>query len=293
MPVLIIGFNRPLLTRILIESLEDIKPQKIFFAVDGPRSNFPQDKILVDAVKKLVTCIKWPCEIYTNFSKNNFGSGEWPVLAITWAFKSVDKLLILEDDVRITKNFYDLSADSLIRFNNNSEIFAICASNISDYKGSETSVSITSSKYFSGWGWATWADRWVEYKFDILQGDSLSFFTLLKKNNLNFIISLYFWYNFYQIKNNQLKAWDYQINFLLFTTQRIILKPDRNLSMNVGTGLDATHTKKLPSLILNVLPFPKKSFNYQLGVDSRKEKLWRKSRLRFLIKSTILRIYHK
>jgi hypothetical protein len=179
----------------------------------------------------------------------------------------------------------------LNKFEDDKEVFAICASNISDTRGSEKSYQINSSKYFAGWGWAIWADRWGEYKFKIDESAELSFFSLLKLNNLNFWISSYFWINFYRIKHDYINAWDYQINYLLFITNMKVLKPDRNLSTNIGIGASATHTKKMPELKLNYLPFDLSKLNINLFIDSKQERLWRKSRLRFLIKSLWLKLY--
>ena len=119
----------------------------------------------------------------------------------------------------------------------------------------------------------------------------MSFFSLLKLNNFNFFISLYFWINFYRIKHKYINAWDYQINYLLFVTNMKVLKPDRNLSTNIGIGTSATHTKKMPELMLNCLPFELPHLDIKLSIDSKKEILWRKSRLRFLIKSLLLKLH--
>jgi hypothetical protein len=289
-PILIIAFNRVELTQSLIESLREIAPHKIFYSIDGPRLNNDKDLKLNRQLKELISIIDWPCSVETLFSETNFGSGLWPYKSISWALTKSRTIIVLEDDVRITNSFYQLAGYCLNRFDKDKEIFAICASNICDSQGNETSNLMASSKYFSGWGWAIWSDRWEEYKFDINQLKKLSFFSLLKQNNYNFLIALYFWFNFYKVKNNLVKAWDYQINYLLFTTDKKVIKSDRNLSNNKGTGFNATHTKKMPELRMNRLPFNDLNYMFDLRIDPKKEKLWRKSRLIFLIKSLLLRI---
>jgi hypothetical protein len=291
LPILIIAFNRVEITRSLIESLREIAPRQLFYSVDGPKQNNDQDLQINQQMRELVSTIDWPCSVETLFSESNYGSGLWPYKSISWALSKSEKILILEDDVRITHTFYEISVYCLNKFEDDKEVFAICASNISDTWGSEKSYQINSSKYFAGWGWAIWADRWDDYKFKIDESAELSFFSLLKLNNLNFLISSYFWINFYRIKHDYINAWDYQINYLLFITNMKVLKPDRNLSTNIGIGASATHTKKMPEIKLNYLPFDVSNLNINLFIDSKKERLWRKYRLRFLIKSLWLKLY--
>lgn len=289
LPVLIIAFNRFEITKELFSSIREFSPSEIYYSIDGPRIGNSEDKITNNKLRNLISTVDWPCRIETLFSEINKGSGIWPYESISWALAQTPRLLILEDDVRISKTFYDLSKYCLDKFEDNKRIFAICASNIIDLHGDSESMMVNSSKYFSGWGWSTWADRWETYEFDIKKKNLLSFLTLLKSNNYNLFISLYFWLNFFKIKNNLLQAWDYQINYLLFTSQKLILKPDRNLSINLGTGNSATHTKSLPKINFNQELSIEKNFKVNLELDYRKEKLWRKSRLRFLIKSILLR----
>ena len=291
LPILIVAFNRVDLTRSLIESLREIAPRELFYSVDGPKNDSQHDLNLNQQMRELVSIIDWPCSVQTLFSESNLGSGLWPYKSISWALSKSKKLLILEDDVRITKTFYELSEYCLNEFEDDKDIFAICASNISDTQGSEKSPQINSSKYFAGWGWAIWTDRWNKYKFEIDESYELSFFSLLKLNNFNFFISLYFWINFYRIKLKYINAWDYQINYLLFMTNMKVLKPDRNLSTNIGIGASATHTKKMPELMLNCLPFDLPQLDIKLSIDSKKEKLWRRSRLSFLFKSLWLKLH--
>lgn len=289
-PILLIAFNRVEITQNAIEHLREIKPSKFFFSVDGPRKNNSNDKDLILKVKNLVELIDWPCHIETLFSEINFGSGIWPYTSIQWALSRSPKLIIIEDDVRISSTFYQISRSCLNTYEANKDIFAICASNIVDNTGLEKSQIIRASKYFSGWGWATWANRWNDYKLNLNEVKKINLYSLLKKNNFNFFVWIYFWMNFYKIRKDKIKAWDYQINHLLFSSSKIILKPDRNLSTNVGIGESATHTNKMPILKINNLDFNTINFVTNLQVDRLKEKKWRKARMKFLLKTLMLKI---
>jgi hypothetical protein len=293
LPILIIAFNRVNLTRDLIKSLRGIAPKRVFYTVDGSKTQNPADLKINLELRNLISIIDWPCTIETLFSDSNLGAGAWPHKSIDWALSKSQTVLILEDDVRISESFYDLAAYCLENFKNNKDIFSICASNIADPSGSEKSDWISATKYFSGWGWATWADRWQSYRYDLNSLMTISYVSLLKLNNFNIFIALYFWLNFYRIRNNRIQAWDYQINHLLFSTQMKVLKPLKNLSTNVGVGTRATHTKQMPLLKLNTLQPINTKYQVNLDLNPKNEKLWRKFRLMLLRKSLILRILRK
>ena len=293
LPILIIAYNRVHHTRELINCLRGIAPNKIFFSIDGPKTQNSVDTEINLELRNLTSIVDWPCTIETLFSDSNLGAGVWPHKSIEWALSKSPTLLVLEDDVRISETFYDLASYCLEKFNNNKDIFSICASNIADPSGTEKSDLISATKYFSGWGWATWADRWNSYEYNLNSLKSISYLSLLKHNNYNVFIALYFWINFYKVRQNNMQAWDYQINYLLFSTRMKVLKPSKNLSENVGIGKYATHTKRMPLLKINHLETINSNYQINLEVDYKNEKLWRKFRLILLRKSILQRILRK
>jgi hypothetical protein len=289
LPVLLIAFNRPVLTRSALLMIAKFKPPIFFFSVDGPRENSTDDLINVELCRDLIKNFNWNCEIHTNFSTKNYGSGVWPYKSINWAFGHVEKLLIIEDDVFTSEDFYRESNKILDHYKDQREIFGICASNISDLGAVEQSNDLFFSKYFSGWGWATWKDRWEEYRFDIANEPKIGFLKLLYANNGNVFISLYFLINFYLVRRNKIQAWDYQINHLLFSSDSFVIKFKKNLSSNIGVGKNATHTKYLPKIQVNKIDGSYDP-SIQIVLVPSEERRWRKSRIRFILKSWLLRM---
>jgi hypothetical protein len=70
-----------------------------------------------------------------------------------------------------------------------------------------------------------------------------------------------------------------------------ILKPLKNLSTNVGTGIDATHTKKMPLLEINSLSTINPEYRINLELNYKNEKIWRRFRLILLVKSLFLKVF--
>ena len=284
-PVLIISFNRPEKTKAAINNIRKLKPSLIFYTVDGPRQGEQDDLRKVEECKKLVEEIDWECEIETLFSEINFGSGKWPIKSINWAIKKVKYLMIIEDDVVVSKEFYSSGFDLLQRYEKNNKIFAICASNISINLGIKYKYDYYFTKYFSGWGWIIWADKWKKYDFEIKKNNRVKFKSLLKINNYNVMISIYFYLNLVLISKGYLQAWDYQVNNLVFRNNYLNIKFTKNLSENSGIGSDATHTKNMP--VIKIKKMGKNNIIHPPSVKITPflERKWRHDRLKFLFVS--------
>lgn len=276
--VLLINFNRPQLTLNNIDYLRPIKPKRVFFSVDGPRDYL--DYANVAECRSLAQTINWNCDLQTNFSNTNYGAAKWPVMSINWAFEFVQKLIVIEDDVVLHRQFFDLTEEVIERYFWDDKVFAFSAFNLAFLEKNNQVNNFYKSKYFSGWGWATTKDKWQLYDFDNL--NYINFILLIKQNNFNLIIIFYFLLNYIFSKYKIIDAWDFQINNLLFNKNLYVIKSKYNLSKNVGFGFSATHTKFLPKFIISKFNFTKKTFPKNLHIDDRADKIWRKSVIKLL-----------
>ena len=283
-PVLLIAYNRPEMMSIAIRNLKKILPKKIYISIDGPKPFVYGDIEKVEECRKKINEIDWKCEIHLKFSEINQGCGLGVSDAISWALEHEEQILILEDDVEINPSFYAIVKDLLSKYKNSPEIFAICASNISMSLESSNDEEYFVSRYFSGWGWATWKDKWEEYDMNIIKNSRIKIIELVRYVNFNPILFYYFYYNFKRIKNQKLDTWDYQINYLFIKKDLYALKMSKNLSRNIGEGQEATHTKKLPKYKYFDSPIIKLTHPLQPEVDKNKDRRHRKQLTRNLVK---------
>ena len=105
-PLLIIGFNRPDHMRVLIERLREIEPRNIYVAIDGPRSDRPDEREMVERCRNLVDEIDWEAEVETLFQEDNLGCGLGVSTAIAWFFDHEERGIILEDDIIPDPSFF-------------------------------------------------------------------------------------------------------------------------------------------------------------------------------------------
>jgi hypothetical protein len=289
-PVLLIAFNRPSMVAGAVDNLREIKPRKIFYSSDGPRNERPDDKFNIDLCLSEVKKIDWECEVVTLLAEKNFGPGFWPQQSISWALETSEKILVLEHDVRISRDFYKFAIELSVELEHDKDVFAICAFNIWDSKEVSQHYEFYYSKYFSGWGWVTWADRWKDYEFDISKKKPLSLLDMLKINNFNILISLYYKYYLTKVMKKKLQTWDFQINYLMFKRNLKVIKFFQNLAINVGSGPEATNTRVLPKMSLQECPGSKLIKPLTSGVDSSIERRWRNFMVKYIGKSIFARL---
>ena len=72
-PILLVGFNRVDSIRQSLNSIREVKPQKLYIGIDGPRLNNKEDLNKIAEVKKEVENIDWKCQVYYKFSEVNLG----------------------------------------------------------------------------------------------------------------------------------------------------------------------------------------------------------------------------
>lgn len=165
--VLIVLFKRPDLTARLMEVLRRVKPPRLYVAADAPRPGRDEEDLCM-AARACATKVDWPCEIFTDYSPENLGSGRRVSSAITWFFKSEFEGIILEDDCMPDDTFFPYCEELLERYRDDERVMVV-----SGYHGPAKtktrpdSPSYWFSKYTLTWGWATWRRAWRHFDINL------------------------------------------------------------------------------------------------------------------------------
>ena len=101
-PVAMIFFNRPDVFKKAFEAVRQVKPKKLFLIQDGARQNREDDVKNIEKCRDIVRNIDWECDVVRDYSDTNLGCGRRMYTGITNAFKTVDRLIIIEDDIVAT-----------------------------------------------------------------------------------------------------------------------------------------------------------------------------------------------
>lgn len=164
-------FNRPHKAAQVFEKVRQVRPSKLFIAIDGPRPDHPGEAEKVQQCRAFKDKVDWDCDVKTNFSEKNLRCRDRIASAITWTFEYVDEIIILEDDCVPDLSFFRFCAELLEKYRDDDRIATIGGYNCDHCEPFEESYAF--SKVFTEWGWATWKRAWNH--FDITMHQWLAF----------------------------------------------------------------------------------------------------------------------
>lgn len=239
-PIIFIIFNRPEVTRKVFAEISKQRPKHLFIVSDGARQNREAETERVEEARSITEHINWPCEVHRNYAKYNMGCKQRVASGIDWAFKHVDKAIILEDDCLPSETFFDFCQNMLIKYENEMRVFAVSGT----YLGIESNKpGHYFSRYSLMWGWATWKSRWIHYQVQPTDSYSVLVRTWWKRP-----IALLYWLQVMKsVRSGKVDTWDIQWIFTVWRNKALACRPNRNLVQNLGFGDGATHTNNAES----------------------------------------------
>lgn len=257
-PILYLVFNRPEETRLSLEIIRKIKPKHFYIAADGPRPGNKNDETNCKKVRDIILQnIDWDCEVKTLFREENLGCGTAVQGALDWFFNEVEMGIIIEDDIIPDLFFFKYAEILLNKFKDDSRIFSINGNNLT-YENPKFDYGLTS--YFNMWGWATWRrsnelvnKTWPKYnrENDFKKGSEL-----VKKLKLPTIFPQDEWFYKWELifdktKSGTIDTWDYQWVYTCLKNQKYCIRPNFNMTENIGFNENSTHTSLAPHSVLN------------------------------------------
>ena len=239
-PVLLIGFNRPDSTLLVIEALRAIGAKNIYFSVDGPRINSESDIVRVKKVRELAAKFNWSCDLKIKFETENLGLMQSVSKSISWFFENELEGIILEDDCLPTSDFFNFAQNMLKKYRNNSKVMHISGS----------PYFITQPEYIfnhffsplpSVWGWATWRDSWDHFDLQMKntrnQEDYVLFLDYFKSRK----IANWFLRYFEEAKSPLSKVWSTQWMYVMIQKEAYAVVPIKGLVQYIGSDSNSTH----------------------------------------------------
>ena len=275
--VLLLVFNRPELTDQVFEAIRQARPQKLYVAADGPRSNRPGEAELCTEVRRIATNVDWPCEVKTLFRESNLGCKMAVSGGINWFFENEVEGVILEDDVLPVPTFFSYCDQLLERYRNDHRVGMVSGCNLVSSRFTPDH-SYFFSRYNHIWGWASWRRAWQHYHVDIPDWPKWRDGGGLKsKASGNRSFEKYWRRIFDAVYRGEIDTWDYQWTYSCWKNNLLTALPAANQTHNLGFGVDATHTTSdIPAFILASPPIELSlplSHPTLIGCDKRIEQL--------------------
>ena len=241
-PILLIGFNRPHLIAKRLNELSAIPNLTLIISIDGGADK----EVEIEMNHILETLDRYKMnhsDVQIIRHNSNLGLAEHITTSITNLLEKFKSLIIIEDDIAVSENFYNNMVNGISAIQNRNNIATV---------GGYSAVGIFSifkihnkfrvTKYFSPWGWAITDEIWRLYRLDIGHGsleqqldNSSSWNSLSKKQKI-------YWMNlFKKVEKNPKLTWDIQMQFMCFKYELRNFLPLKSLITNEGFG-DSTST---------------------------------------------------
>ena len=259
-PIALIIFNRPNLTRLLIDRIRPIQPRRLFVIADGPRQNRDNESEKVSLTRRLIERIDWPCDLTRLYASENLGCGYRIRSGINQVFQSVDQLIILEDDCMPNQSFFRYCKSLLRRYQNEPRVMSIAGTSF--HRNTPQEASYYFSRYAHCWGWATWRRAWQLYDTSFSDWRRLSTSDRFAKLFDSPHQRAFWTHNLDRVSQGRADTWDVQWMLTCWLNGGLSAIPRQNLVSNIGFGEDATHTHKqsdldsLPTFELDALVHP-------------------------------------
>lgn len=252
-PIVLIIFRRPDLTRRVVEILEKLQPRTLFVVADGPRSTHPEDAELCAAARAVVDNTPWTGTVLRNYSDVNLGCGRRPASGISWAFEHVEEAIILEDDCVPHPSFFRYCEEMLERYRDDDRVMHIAGST---YRREPlpTPYSYAFSQMCAAWGWATWRRAWRHFDATVSLWPELRGTSWLADVLPHAGVERFWADSFeraYQRKG-EVSYWDHQWAFACWANSGLAVVPRQNLVSNIGCNSDGTHCASESDSLANI-----------------------------------------
>lgn len=272
-PVVVIAYNRPDKVRRLISRLETLKPQKIIFAVDGPKVGKPADAAKVAEVQSLVERFTWTDKVETKFRPTNLGLRAAVTDVVSHAVSQHGQAIILEEDTLPGKNWFPYAQEMLTRYRAESSIEHISGYNlVPDKFQTQPGQGSRLSRYPESIAWATWDRAWE--KFDGSLDWALNASTAEMAQIVGSKSGALRWkQNFADAEAGRISTWAYRWIASMWSRGSFVLSPNQNLVTYAGYDEGTNSFMKAPWSELPLYEGPlENSLAGQPLLDSRADK---------------------
>ena len=167
-PVCLFLFNRPNLVSSCLDAISESSKKNnidLYIFIDGPRNQ--EEKLLVNETLRIVENYEYSIfnKVLITNKSHNFGLANSVIDGVNKIFEDYKEVIVIEDDLIVSKNFISFMIDSLKKYEFNKHVGSISGFSFAIKNKSHEDT------YFhprpNSWGWATWKDRWNQAQWEV------------------------------------------------------------------------------------------------------------------------------
>jgi GR25 family glycosyltransferase involved in LPS biosynthesis len=259
-PVVLFAYKRKETLQRSVEALKDCflaSECELYIFADGPKGKHDQKKVL--EVRDYLKTINGFKNICIQLADKNKGISNSVIEGVAKIFSKSDRVIVLEDDVVVSRNFLLFMNENLSKYQNENSVFSISGYNYPFKVKKNEKYDAFFLPRASSWGWATWRDRWCDLDWDV---KGYKDFALDKKQIREFhqagsdLLRL-----LRKQQTEQMDVWDVRWVYNQFKKKSLTVYPTISKVRNIGFDDEATNTHTFNRYISKVDNGEKKSFD--------------------------------
>lgn len=233
-------YNRVKSLEKCIESLkknDEISECDLIIYSDGSKNN--SDLVSVKNVRSYIETVSGFKSVKIVYRDKNYGLSENIIDGITDLFKKYESIIVIEDDLVLSKYFIKFMREALQKYRNNRDVMCI-----SGYKY-PSNVNSNKNFFLKGaecWGWATWRRSW-----ELFERDAVTLYKNLHNKKLQI--------EFNESRNGgnlemlerqaqgQISSWAIRWHASVFINNGLTLFPNFSLVNNLGFDNNGTNCR--------------------------------------------------
>lgn len=245
-PILIIAFNRPNHTRRVLDAVMAVHPKDLFVFQDGARECCENDAEKCLEVRKIIEEMTSDSKVrlHSYYSDINLGCGPGPAAALDWFFEQNEMGIVLEDDAVPHPDFFPYCEELLLRYKDDVSVRAIGSMKIAQEKKYGDGSYYFSMMNRNLCAWATWRRAWQSFDIGLEHVSRRDLSRALRKYDCGALERNYWCDRLDEVHEDLCggKSWDMQFFMSIWLHHGKGIIPNVNLSSNIGTVGEATHT---------------------------------------------------
>ncbi len=239
-PLVLFTYNRLNETKATIKKILDcdlIHKTPMYIYSDGAKNDLAKKS--VDEVREYLRTLSNYENINIVYSESNKGLAASVIAGVTEIVNKYGKVIVLEDDLLVSKDFLIYMNEALKTFESRKDIWSISGfgPNIEIPKDYNEDIYLTMRG--CSWGWATWKDRWETVDWNVSDFQKLKASKKMKKE---FNISGNDMFRMLELQMmKKINSWAIRWCYSQFKQQKYTVYPVKSKVKNIGFGEDATH----------------------------------------------------
>jgi hypothetical protein len=271
-PILLLGFNRPDFLKKRILELSSMQVQHLYISIDGGASTNSGE--MRDVLNLAENKLKNYKTLNITKNQNNLGLVRHIISAITKVLEKHPYIIVVEDDIRLSPNFF-LNMLRGLNMQQNKKLEGIVGGfsilNLSNY--SLMRNKWRTSPYSVIWGWGCSRLIWEDYS-NVINKKSIKEKLANSQawNKLSSFQKEVWLGRFGKVAINPEYTWDIQLQFQSFAKNFQNIYPISTLTLNEGySDLRSTNTKNAKPAWMSRIPPDSRKIHNELAIQTNRK----------------------